>query len=225
MYLYETHLHTSPVSKCARATVRETVEYYKSAGYAGIFITNHFLDGNIDVDPSMSYEDKIRYYFADVEEGIRVGKEVGLSVFGGIETTYKGTDFLVYGLDKEWFLAHPEIMDMKKTVQLPYFMKAGALVIHAHPYREDSYIDHIRLFPRSVHGVETYNANRKPLENDMAAHYAEAYNLIPFAGSDNHQGGKQTRFGGMQSDTPIRDEADFVRRVLSGEMEPFRKEI
>jgi len=225
MYLYETHLHTSPVSKCARASVRETVEFYKSAGYAGIFITNHFLDGNIAADPEASYEERIRFYFADYEEGIRVGKEVGLSVFGGIETTYKGTDFLVYGLDKEWFLAHPEIMDMKKTVQLPYFMEAGALVIHAHPYREDSYIDHIRLFPRSVHGVEIYNANRKPLENDMAAHYADAYNLIPFAGSDNHQGGKQTRFGGMQSDTPIRDEADFVRRVLSGEMQPFRKEI
>ena len=28
-YLYETHLHTSPVSRCARFGVRENLEYYK----------------------------------------------------------------------------------------------------------------------------------------------------------------------------------------------------
>ena len=41
MLKYETHLHTSPVSKCAKASVRESLEFYKKAGYAGVFITNH----------------------------------------------------------------------------------------------------------------------------------------------------------------------------------------
>ena len=35
MYLYETHVHTSPLSACAKVGVRETLEFYKSAGYAG----------------------------------------------------------------------------------------------------------------------------------------------------------------------------------------------
>ena len=43
MYLYETHLHTSPVSDCARATVRESLEFYKSAGYTGVLINQHFI--------------------------------------------------------------------------------------------------------------------------------------------------------------------------------------
>ena len=43
MYRYETHLHTAPVSKCAHASVRENLEFYKSLGYAGVFITNHFI--------------------------------------------------------------------------------------------------------------------------------------------------------------------------------------
>jgi len=47
MYKYETHLHTSPVSRCASADVETTLEYYKSLGYDGVFITNHFLDGNL----------------------------------------------------------------------------------------------------------------------------------------------------------------------------------
>ena len=47
-FKYETHCHTSPVSKCAKASVEETVRFYQSIGYDGLFITNHFLDGNIN---------------------------------------------------------------------------------------------------------------------------------------------------------------------------------
>ena len=67
MYIYETHLHTSPVSKCARATVRENMEFYKSLGYDGIFITNHFLDGNINIDSDVDYRERIEFYFSDYE--------------------------------------------------------------------------------------------------------------------------------------------------------------
>ena len=52
MYKYETHLHTYPVSGCAKAGVRESLEFYKSLGYDGVFITNHFLDGNVNLDHS-----------------------------------------------------------------------------------------------------------------------------------------------------------------------------
>ena len=38
-YKYETHVHTSPVSACARATVEETVRAYHALGYAGLFIS------------------------------------------------------------------------------------------------------------------------------------------------------------------------------------------
>ena len=52
MFRYETHLHTRPVSLCAQKSVRENIEFYKSAGYDGVFITNHFLDGNLNYDKS-----------------------------------------------------------------------------------------------------------------------------------------------------------------------------
>ncbi len=222
MYLYETHLHTYPVSKCAKFGVRENLEFYKQMGYAGVFITNHFLDGNINIASDTPYEDRLKFYFADYEEGIRLGKEIGLSVFFGVEMSYKGTDFLVYGLTPQWFLEHPEIQDMKKSRQLPYLMEHGALVIQAHPFREAGYIDHIRLFPRCVQGVEIYNACRTDFENEMAKQYAENYGLLPFAGSDNHAAAQQMQLGGMQSETPILDERDFVHRVLNGEMTVFK---
>ncbi|MGN0179942.1 MAG: hypothetical protein ACI4DY_11015, partial [Monoglobaceae bacterium] len=120
MYKYETHMHTSPVSRCAKAGVRESLEFYKSLGYDGVFITNHFLDGNANLDHSLPYKEKIDIYFSDYENGVKIGAEIGIKVFFGVEMSYKGTDFLVYGLDKEWFLSHPQIMDMKKSKELPY---------------------------------------------------------------------------------------------------------
>lgn len=225
MYRYETHLHTLPVSGCAKAGVRENLEFYKSRGYAGVFITNHFIDGNLNISRNLPYEERIEFYFSDYEEALRIGKEIGLAVFDGLEMSYKGTDFLVYGLHKDWFLQHPEIEGMKKTQQLQLLLDAGALVIQAHPYREASYIDHIRLFPRHVQGVEVYNACRTELENEMARVYADAYGLLHFAGTDNHRAGAMPRLAGMESPEPITDEQDFIKKVLDGTMKPFRLEL
>lgn len=229
MYYYETHLHTYPVSRCAKAGVRDNLEFYKEMGYDGVFITNHFLDGNININQPMSYEEKIHFYFSDYEEALTLGKEIGIKVFSGVETSYGGTDFLVYGLDKAWYLEHPEIMEMRKSQELALFMENGALVIQAHPYREASYIDHIRLFPRAIHGVEVINAGRTELENKMAKLYAENYGLLEFAGSDNHLASAQKSFSGklagMCSETPIIDEKEFIRLVLEGKMRIFEKSL
>lgn len=221
MYKYETHLHTNPVSECAIATVEEQLTFYKSLGYDGVFITNHFLDGNINIDRNKSYEEKLDFYCSDYEKALAIGKEIGIKVFFGAELAYKGTDFLVYGLDKEWYMAHPEIMDMTKRQELKFMMESGALVIQAHPFREAFYIDHIRLFPRSVQGIETVNASRKDEENEMADIYARQYGLLPFAGSDNHVGKGQKRLAGIACKEPIVDEADFVNKVKNQQVELF----
>ena len=224
-YFYETHMHTSPVSRCAKVGVRQSLEFYKRLGYAGVFITNHFLDGNINCDRSLPYHERIEFYFSDYEEGVRIGKEIGLTVFLGVESSYHGTDFLIYGLDKQWFLTHPEIEGMRKSEMLTLMEQEGALIVQAHPFREASYIDHIRLFPRHVHATEIYNACGTAFENAQAAHYAQSYDLIPFAGSDNHVGEGQLRLAGMEAKTPILDEQDFVRRVKNREMTPFHRDL
>ena len=221
MYRYETHLHTYPVSKCARVNVRENLEFYKSIGYDGVFITNHFLDGNINADKELAYEERLAFYLSDYEEGKRIGEEIGIKVFFGVEMTYKGTDFLVYGLDGEWYMKHPEIMDMKKSEELPYLAEHGAFIVHAHPFREARYIDHIRLFPRCVHGCEVINACRTEFENKMADIYADSYGLYKIAGSDNHSGAAQEKLAGMECDIPVTSEAHFIELVKNGQAKIF----
>ena len=221
MYKYETHLHTFPVSRCAKADVQENLEFYKRLGYAGVFITNHFLDGNINIDKEKPYEEKIEFYFSDFEKAVEIGKTLDIQVFCGVELSYGGTDFLVYGLDKEWFLSHPEIMDMKKSDELAFMMEHGALIIQAHPYREASYIDHIRLFPRHVHGVEVMNANGKEHTNKLAEIYAQTYDLIAFAGTDNHSAARQKKLAGICCEKPICSIEDFINKVKGNEISIF----
>ena len=225
MYRYETHMHTLPVSRCARYSVRENLEFYKSLGYDGIFITNHFLDGNINIDKALPYEERVKFYFSDYYEALELSKEIGIKVFLGVEISYRGTDFLIFGLNEEWFLAHPEIMDMKKSEELPFLASHGALVVQAHPYRQDKHIDHIRLFPHCIEGVETINACRTELENKMADIFADAYGFVKTAGTDNHIASRQTHLAGMESETPLVNEADFINRVRNSEMKLFTLDI
>lgn len=221
MFKYETHLHTFPVSRCAHAGVGETLAFYREMGYDGVFITNHFLDGNINVDPEKTYEEKIEFYFSDYETAVEIGKDLGIKVFCGVELSCGGTDFLVYGLDKAWFLRHPEIMEMPKSRELAFMMESGALIIQAHPFREAGYIDHIRLFPRQVHGVETVNGCRKDEENQMAKLYARHYGLLEFAGSDNHTAAKQRKLAGICCAEPICGVEDFIEKVKTQKVEIF----
>lgn len=221
MYKYETHLHTAPVSRCARSSVEEQLRLYKALGYDGVFITNHFLDGNIHIDKSLPYEEQIEFYFSDYEKGIALGKEIGIKVFCGVELSDWGPDFLIYGLDKEWFLQHPEIMGMKKGEELTFMREHGALIIHAHPFRETVSTEQFRLYPRHVHGVEIVNTGHDPEFDKMAALYAAHYGLLPFAGSDSHASGGRRNLAGICCEEPVKDVQDFIQKVKSGETQIF----
>lgn len=225
MYKYETHLHTYPVSACAKYDVRLNLEFYKNMGYDGVFITNHFLNGNINIDSDMDFSKKIDFYLSDYYAAKSLEDEIGIKVFFGIEYSYKGTDFLIYGLTPEWYIKHPEFLEMPTKQALALAIEEGALVIHAHPFREAGYIDHIRLFPRSVHGVEIINACRTDFENDMAKDYADNYKLLYFAGSDNHIASNQKILSGVSFETPLVDELDFVKRVKNNQMGIFVEDV
>ncbi len=45
-YLYETHCHTNLISACSSLSPEEMVELYAKNGYTGVFVTDHFLNGN-----------------------------------------------------------------------------------------------------------------------------------------------------------------------------------
>ena len=220
MYIYETHCHTSESSKCATASGDTQARFYKSRGFTGIFVTDHFLNGNTTAAWDLPWDKRVDILFSGYESAKKTGDEIGLDVFFGWEYTVNGSDFLTYGLDKKWLLKHPEVMELHPNDYFDLARSAGAYISHAHPFREDWYIDMIRLFPRKCDGVEIINSHRTQFENDMAKFYADKYGLPYTAGSDNHNA-DQARLSGIAFDRRITSESDFVNALKSEKYEIY----
>jgi hypothetical protein len=184
-------------------------------------VTNHFIDANIGCDRTLPYADQIEFFFSDIEEGERIADEIGIKFFWGVESSYLGTDFLIYGLSKKWYLDHPEIMTKPRKEVLKMMADDGALIVQAHPFREASYIDHVRLYPYSVHGVEIDNCGNKDFQNEMARQYADMYKLPHSAGSDNHIASDIDRLAGVEFETPLESIEDFIKRIKNAEGHTF----
>ena len=187
MFLYETHCHTKIGSACASLTPEKIVEIYVANGYDGVFITDHFLNGNTTVHrnfPNASYAEKIAAFCEGYKE-VKAAAGDRLQVFFGLEFSYKGTDVLVYGWDEEQLKQMEYLPSMPMRALCDFCRERGVLAIQAHPFREAHYIDHIRLFP-TVEGVESYNACREELCNRLGEIYADAYQKIKIGGSDIH---------------------------------------
>lgn len=215
MFRYETHLHTVLSSACSRFTPEDIVEKFTRLGYRGVFVTDHFLNGNTCVPKEFPWEERVARY----AEGYRAVKQAAkgaLDVFFAIESSNRGADFLAYGLDEGWYAAHPEIMELSPRDFCLYLRKAGALVVQAHPYREAFYLDRMTLLPFAVDGIEAVNACEGDRSNGLARALAAAYGLPCTGGSDIHIK-EQKRLAGMQFQTPLVSAADYASRVMRGE--------
>ncbi len=220
-YKYETHLHTSQGSKCGHNTGREMAIAHKNAGYTGIIVTDHFYYGNTAPDRELPWNEWVHEFCSGFRDAKAAGDEIGLDVFFGWESGYNGTEFLVYGLDEEWLINHPEIRDASIEEQLKLVHEGGGIVIHAHPFREESYISEIRLFPEYVDGVEVYNArNKSPLMNDKAEEYAARYSFPVTAGSDVHS--TNVIGSGMLFAERLNSIHDFISHVMNKDGELVR---
>lgn len=225
-YLYETHCHTNVTSACSRLSPEDIVDLYLKNGYTGVFITDHFLNGNCvgKIREEKDFKKQIEMFF----EGYRKVKDVAngtIDVFCGFETSYKGTDVLVYGWDEEKTKLYPEIMSMTMREFINFVNDNGGLTVQAHPFREANYIDHIRLFPETE-GVEVYNSSRDYLCNKLGYEYYKAYNAeygkCKTGGSDIHYTSLPV-LGGMAFKKRLKSVSDFIDRVRKNEGVIFRK--
>lgn len=185
-YLYEMHLHTSQGSLCGRSTGKEHAQYYKENGYQGIIITDHFFGGNTTAPKELPWRDRIEMFCKGYEDALEEGKRIGLDVFFGWEQNFELDEYLVYGLDKQWLLDHPEMEHWTRKQQLEEVHRYGGCVIQAHPFRDRGYIPKILLGKRFSDGIEVANAGQFPYNDAAALRYAQEYDLLMIAGSDNH---------------------------------------
>lgn len=223
-YLYETHMHTCESSKCAQNTGREMAKACKKVGYTGIIITDHNWYGNNCIDEKLPWKEWVEAFCRGYENAKEWGDANQLDVFFGYESCYCGTEFLIYGVDKEWLIHHPEIKDASIEEQHHLISAAGGMVIQAHPFRKEDYIPEIRLFPQQVDGVEGINAthsnrlslhHNNPMWDEQAVAYSLANQLPMTAGSDVHT--TLIFGGGVAFKRKLASIKDYCNAVLKGE--------
>ena len=219
-FKYETHLHTIEGSACAVSKSVDYIEIYKRIGYSGIFVTNHFFGGNTCVPQNLPWKERIEMYCQGYELAFEACKnDCDFDVFFGIEQTFDGDDYLIFGLDKNWLLSHPEIEFMTHYEVFKAVNEVNGLMVQAHPFRLRNYINAIHLHPREVHAVEIYNGGNKPEENELAALYAKNFHFPMTSGTDIHNANlvleKPELIGGVEFDSPLKDVFDFAERVKS----------
>lgn len=185
-YLYETHLHTSEASKCGRMSGAEHARFYKEWGYQGIIVTDHFFHGNTNVPKELPWKERVERFCAGYEAALAEGQKIGLDVFFGWEQRYDWDEYLIYGLDKQWLLDHPEVETWTRREQLENIRRDGGCVVQAHPFRDRTYMTSIALGGLFVDAIEGVNASQPAYNNFCALRYAKEENLPVIAGSDNH---------------------------------------
>ncbi len=219
-YRYDLHVHTKESSACASSTAAEMVDMYKSEGYTGIVITDHFFNGNTSVNRQLEWNEWITTYCQSYKNAKQRGDEIGLDVFFGFEYSYAGTDFIVLGLDEEWLLAHPEVKNIKVAEFLKLAHEHGGFIIHAHPYLIASWAPVIRLMPDHEDAVEVINAPKGDFINARAEEYAKGYDKIRTGGSDAHWTGVD-KLSGIETDYKAESVQDLIVILKKREHEVF----
>ena len=217
-HLCETHLHTFEASACASITGAGQAERYKALGCDTIFVTDHFFNGNTAIDLSLPWEEKVNAYCKGYENAKARGDEIGITVLFGIEYTYGGADFLTYGVDKEWLLAHSELeyADFFRYADLVH--KAGGFIVHAHPFRRAGYLREIRLIPDYTDAVEIINThNADDISNERAKWYASEFGFPVTGGTDNHYI-PAGEFCAVCTENKISSVNDYIKAVKNGDL-------
>lgn len=214
-YKYEIHCHTDETSNCGRVPAAELVELYKSKGYDGVVITDHYS--------RMTYKRKLQFLHPDNEhflEGYRNAKAAAgenFTVLLGMEKRAFASpiDYLVYGMTEEFVLSHGNLVFRYIHLFRHWAKKAGFIIVGAHPYR---------MFPsmpilHCIDGVEVYNGKESRENNQKALKWAEKHGkTIMTSGSDFHRT-THTNFSGILTEEPIRTNDDLLRILKSGKFE------
>ena len=155
-YKYEVHMHTAESSACGKTHAVDYIAEFKAQGYDGIIITDHFYHGNTAIDRSLPWEDFVEEFCKGYELAKAEGDKQGLKVFFGWEANRLVDEYLIYGLDKAWLKAHPEVRDCPHDELFKIVDEAGGLIVGAHPFRERQYIIKVNLHPLQCHAMEGY---------------------------------------------------------------------
>lgn len=220
IWKYETHLHTSETSRCGASSGADLARFFKGLGYTGIFVTDHFLNGNTTVPDDLPWKERIDGFCRGYDVAAEEGARIGLDVFFAWEYSHGWAHYLTYGLGKAWLLTHPDVLDWDLAAYFDRVHADGGAIVHAHPFRER--VDVVELIPGKTDAVEVLNAGRAEESNRHARDFAVSFGLPQTAGSDIHRAGPASRrLCGVSSPRRLSGPRDYIAALTAGDLSLF----
>lgn len=215
-YLYETHAHTSEVSRCGHVPAAEVVRNYIELGFSGIVLTDHINHSTFRNMRDAPWDEKVTFYLTAFgiacETARNLDPDFHVLLGAELRLDESDNDYLLFGVDEAFLRAHPDLMQMTFAQMADCVHDAGLLLVQAHPFREDMTIVDWSL----LDGVETFNGNpNHESNNPIADAWAERHSLLKTSGNDYH-GTFGEKLGGIRTAEPIRDNAQLVRLLRNG---------
>jgi hypothetical protein len=167
--------------------VLDVIKEYKDKGYNGIVFTDHIADWSFSA-LNGTWEEKIDFFYSSFDKAKKVGEELGLKIFCGMEICLgiPGRDYLAYGFNREFLYDHDYVYKMNVEEFYGLAQENNILLVAAHPFRYKGHTPDARY----MHCVEVFNGNpRHDSNNKKAKTWASQNKLIQLAGSDFHEYG------------------------------------
>lgn len=225
MFKYELHLHSCQGSKCGHSEGKEYVDFYMNMGYSGAVLTDHFYHGNTRPDRSLPWTQYMYEFLSGFYDMKKAAEGKDFEVFFGVEELFDTWDeYLILGLEPEWFISHPELRDMKRVEFLTLAKQSGGFIIQAHPYRHRPYFkcDHLTISSSLVDAYEVFNSCNTPEHNKLALMLGEKENKLAVSGSDRHRAEDYIEIhGGVALPKKVHTISELIEAIKSGKALPM----
>lgn len=217
-YKYELHCHTAETSECAAIGAADAVEFYKSIGYSGMVITDHYSFLTFGTQSSFKRQIDVDKYLRGYHNALEAAGD-DFTVLLGMEIRFFATtnDYLVYGIDENFVRNNGNMLFKGEKRFYNLVKKQGAVIVQAHPFRP--YIH--RANPKYIDGCEIFNGKDRDKDfNQKAQEWAkkEKFDIVT-GGADFHRESQKGNASGIITDEKIHDNADLVRILKSGNYE------
>ncbi|MBE6747822.1 MAG: PHP domain-containing protein [Ruminococcaceae bacterium] len=212
-YLFEMHLHTDEVSRCANIPAKQIAKLYLATDYDGIVVTDHMNNSAFrkPEHKNAEWDKKVDHFL----EGYNILKEEldgKMVVLLGMEINFYDSenDYLVYGVTEEFLRSNGDLMAYSPEDFSKLCKENGLLFLQAHPFRRGLTVEDWEI----LDGYEVFNGNpRHYSSNPIAEAWAKFHNKdIVVAGSDFHEI-EDLAHGGVYFNNEIKTNDDLLREL------------
>ena len=216
-YKYEMHCHTGLISLCAKTEPKELVKLYADLGYSGLVLTDHYSPMTFLFRGIFTPEKMSDFYLSTYRQLKDYGGD-SFTVLLGMELRHYGTanDYLIYGVEEDWLLRQPNMLNWGMKKRYEETRKAGYLLFQAHPYRPFIH----RCDPKYIDGIEIWNGHTEKEANEKACAWAQQTGKLIVSGGDCHSPDDHAN-GGIITHRPIRNNADLLDALRAQDFTPI----